>query len=271
MKKILFITACIAFMGLPARAQSVFSYSMSDGGGYLGVTVREVGPDDLAHFELKREAGVIIETVMEDTPAAEAGLQPDDVILRFDGEDVRSVRHFQRLVADTPPDRAVTLSLWRSGSSLDKTITLGSRKLPQAIWHDQRRADVTPFTLPDLRFEVPEGSNNVFFVARRPLLGIRGQAITEQLAETLGVTQKAGVLVMEVMEETPAQRAGIRAGDVIIGCDEEKIEEIADISSQMKPGDHELTLVRDKKPITLKVTIEDKDKPIRPQGKNIKL
>lgn len=271
MKKILFITACTAILALPAQAQSVFSYSLPEGGGYLGVTIREVGPDDLAQFQLQKEAGVIIESVMEDTPAAEADLQPDDVILRFDGEAVRSVRQFQRLVSDTPTDRAVTLSIWRDGSSLDKRVTMGSRKLSQTLWHGQRGAEVTPFALPDLRVEVPEGSNNVFFVTRRPLLGIRGQAITEQLAQTLGVTQKAGVLVMEVMEKTPAEKAGIQAGDVIIGCDGQKVEEISDISSHMKPGEHEVNLVRDKKPITLKVEIEDKEKPIRPQGKATKL
>src|SRR5512134_107021 len=95
------------------------------GGGRLGVVIEEVGKDDLARLKLAEERGAVVRRVEEGSPAAKAGLLKDDVILKFQGEDVRSATQLSRLVRETPAGRSVSLEVSRGGTTQRLTATVG--------------------------------------------------------------------------------------------------------------------------------------------------
>jgi serine protease Do len=258
-----------------AHAQAVRAYSWSlEGGGYLGVTLRDVTTEDVSRLGLSQAAGVIIESVVPDTPADAADLLESDLVLSFAGQDVLSVRQLQRLVSETPVGRSVSVTVLRSGRTLTKTVTIGKRDFrfegPEAF-HEFRH----PEGFDDFDVEIPELSiepgKNVFIYRNRPRLGIQGQTLTGQMADFLGVTEARGVLVMEVLENTPAATAGLQAGDVIVAVDGNKVDSISSLSSRLKTGTHQLTIVRDGNHRELSLEMEQKQKIREKDGNTIKM
>ena len=96
-------------------------------GAYLGISLRDVSAEDVSRLGLRDEFGALIETVSEESPAAEAGLQEGDVIATWNGERVESVAMLSRFVRETPPGRSVSLGVLRSGSQQTITVELGER------------------------------------------------------------------------------------------------------------------------------------------------
>jgi serine protease Do len=95
------------------------------GGGRLGVVIEEVGKDELGRLKLAEERGALVRRVEEGSPAAKAGIQKDDVILKYQGEDVRSATQLSRLVRETPAGRSVSLEVSRGGTTQHLTATVG--------------------------------------------------------------------------------------------------------------------------------------------------
>src|SRR4029079_6007798 len=113
----------------PAHAQSTTRVVtpkavqvVSGRGSQIGVTIRDVEDADAKASKLAAPTGVIIEEVADDSPASKAGLKKGAVVLEFDGERVRGVRHFTRLVQETPAGRRVQTSVMRDGQKLNVTI-----------------------------------------------------------------------------------------------------------------------------------------------------
>ncbi len=91
-----------------------FSFFFSDeGGSYLGVQMQEVSKENFAKFGLSAVRGVAVEKVLENSPAAQAGLQAGDVIVRFDGAEVTSVKKLTRLIGEVAPDHQTALTVLR--------------------------------------------------------------------------------------------------------------------------------------------------------------
>ena len=99
------------------RAAEVF---WSGGGSRLGVSITDVSADD---SKTKGNAGVLIDDVDEDSPAAKAGLKKGDIVVEFDGDRVRGVRQFTRLVSETPAGRTVTAAVMRDGQRVSLNVT----------------------------------------------------------------------------------------------------------------------------------------------------
>jgi S1-C subfamily serine protease len=179
--------------------------------------------------------------------------------VEFDGERVRSVAQFTRLVRETPPNRTVKTTLVREGTRQTLDIT------PEAGRADSQWTTIQPFTQ---RFATPNQDFGAFtFTPKRltpataPLqLGVSTIAVESQLATYFGV--KAGVLVTAVEAGTPAAMAGIRAGDVITSVGGRAIEQPATLSEAVRgaqPGAVlEIKLVRDKKEMTVKATLAER-------------
>ncbi|MGZ8846134.1 MAG: S1C family serine protease, partial [Pyrinomonadaceae bacterium] len=91
-----------------------FSFVL-DGGAYLGVSTEDVSKENMARYGMREVRGVGVTEVMKDSPAEKAGLRKDDVIIRFDGESVTSVRKLTRLVNESSADQTVRLTLSRGG------------------------------------------------------------------------------------------------------------------------------------------------------------
>jgi len=227
-------------------------------GASIGVSVRELTADEMSRAKLDRPGGVYVIDVREGSPAARAGLRSGDVVVAFDGERIRSVRHFSRLVLETAPGRAVPGEIVRGGARQTLTIT------PEAT-------DGLAGLVPQIRREIERGIRTLppdlpMGPPREPRarLGVTLTPLTDQLASYFGV--KEGVLVSAVEADSPAARAGLRAGDVVTAIDGRTVRTPADVSASVRMATPAATLdvrvVRDRKEIALKVTVPD-DRPSR--------
>lgn len=271
MKKLSLILVISTITCAPILGQSIQSYflGISPQGGYLGVTLKEVSSGDVARLGLPEESGAIIEQVLPDTPAEDAGLQASDVILRYAGQKVLSATQFRRLVSETPPGRNVEMTVWRNGSELVRTVEIDTRKGTHSRYHipGHRAGDILEnFDIEIPEFHLERGDQNIFVLRSPARLGISGESLTSQMAEFLGMAGKSGVLVMEVLDDSPAAAAGLKAGDVIVSCDGEEIGGISALRSHLSEGEHSLTIVRGGIRQTLSVTIPGKDS--RKEGKS---
>src|SRR5689334_1946254 len=133
----IFLTAGVALAqeAAPPPSADDFGNTFSffvDGGGFLGVYGEDISRDNMSKYHLSEPRGVGITQITPDSPAQKAGLRPDDVILRFDGENVTSVRKLNRLVSEIAPDHSVRITISRDGSEQELTATIGKRNNPNA-------------------------------------------------------------------------------------------------------------------------------------------
>lgn len=236
------------------------------GGSRIGISV-----SDLEVSTDAQTTGVRIDSVEEDSPAAAAGLQKGDVVVEFDGERVRSVRQFSRLVSETPAGRQVTAALTRDGRRMTVNITpqepSGARLFSGDTWRalDEARemARVAPRPVPPrppAAPRPPEFSLEPFMLLRGNQLGVTVNSLSDQLKEYFGV--KDGVLVTSVSDDSAAAKAGVKAGDVIVSLNGARIDSPSELREEMAGVDagaeFTLEITRDKKPMTLKGKAEER-------------
>ena len=233
------------------------------GGSYLGIGVAEIDGTRAKALSLPEERGVEITRVEEGGPVSKSGLAVGDVILEFNGQRVEGTEQFIRLVRETPPGREVKVVYSRAGSQQTITLRTAARKgvaLPgsEGVQFVMPGGEISALELPDLR--MPDVAKS-YMGWRSPALGVEGESLQSQLAKYFGVTQ--GVLVRSVMSGTPAERAGIRAGDVITRINDQAISTPREISSALRAAISEgkktvaVLLMRDRKEMSLNVTLEE--------------
>ena len=240
------------------RAQP--SVEIFGGGSRIGVSLRDVDDDDAKTSKLQTAAGAVIEEVSEESPAAKAGMRKGDVIVEFDGERVRGVRHLTRLVQETPEGRKISTVLMRDGQRV--TLTVEPRS-------GDYRLDAFG-SLDAFRYAVPKRLPSTPPAAKAPALtpelwhfegllgrtnlGITLQALTQQLGDYFGV--KEGALVTSVADNSAAAKAGVKAGDVITSFNGAAVDDPADVrrrTSSLEDGEEfTVGVIRDRKPLTLK-------------------
>lgn len=252
-------TVCIGIVSTPLAAQrDTRAIQLPDAlflrgpGASIGVSVR-----DLNNTE-KEKQGVAIESVTPETPAARAGLKTGDVVVEFDGEQVRSVRSFTRLVQETAPGRTVKVTIVRDGrrQTLDITPEESGRfstRVPPDISREVDRA---------LR-NVPFDFDELPFAGERARLGATLMPVSDQLLQHFGATN--GVLVSTVTPDSAAARAGLKAGDVITTVNERRVERLSDVTSALRDagsgGNVRLRVIRDRKELTLNATLPERERP----------
>ena len=222
------------------------------GSSFIGVMVQEIDGNRAKALKLPEEAGVEVTRIEPDSPAERAGFKVGDVVLHYNGQRVEGMEQFSRMVRETPPGREVKLDIYRSGAPQTITLRVGARRTSQPFemqpWQDQLRQ--FPPRLPDL----PRS----FMTWRSPVLGIDAEALDGQLAEYFGV--KEGVLVRSVARHSPAEKAGMKAGDVIVRVDDNPVTTPADISMNLRAqhrGSAVIVVMRDHHEVTLSVRLED--------------
>jgi serine protease Do len=255
-------------MPLTPEGPQNFSFFIA-GGSFLGVYAEDISKDNMGRYNLREVRGVGITQVVKDSPAEKAGLRKDDVILRFDGENVTSTRKLNRLVSEVAPDQSVRLGISRGGSEQEVSVTIGKRNESMNAgegFHALQglpglRGLITP-EAPGAnvwKWEGPEqgGEGMVFAFGNNRRIGVSTMQLTKQLAEYFGVAEGQGVLVTSVADDSPAAKAGIKAGDVITAIDGEKVEGAGDVArgiNKKKEGDVTLTVIRKGNPRTITVT-----------------
>ncbi len=266
--------------------------SFPGSGGYLGVDVTDVDDERASDLGMSRPRGVYIFEVVDGEPAAEAGIENGDVIVAWNGERVESVAQLRRLTGETPPGRAVDLTVLRDGAEREVTVELadrmgvfsGSRGLtflsPQVevsrvypspsrdarerVRERARELEGMAVRVREAQERAAEGMSRLVYLAGRPRLGANTQSLGDQLAEYFGV--EGGVLVTSVYEDTPASEGGLRAGDVIVGIGDEDVGDPNDLRealADLEPGEVSVRIVRDGAEQTLTVELEDRERPLR--------
>jgi serine protease Do len=217
------------------------------GSSYLGIGVADLTAERAKALNLKEVRGAEVTNVAEDSPAAKAGIKDGDVVLEYDGAPVQGIEQLTRLVRETPAARQVKVAVWRNGAPQTVTATVEARK--GAVI----RSDEIP------RFQM---------TWQNPVLGIEGESLRsqEQLAEFFGV--KDGVLVKLVRKNSAAEKAGVKAGDVVVKVDDSTVASPQEITRALRAlGSKKtftVTVVRNKKEIPLPVTMEERGGAIRP-------
>ena len=224
------------------------------GGSYVGVFVAEVDSQRAKALKLPEERGVEITRVEPGSPAEKAGLKANDVVLAYGGEQIEGMEQFRRLIRETPAGRRVNLTVFRNGATQTIAVTIGTAK-PQVFHFPEGGQLVTPqIMIPDM----PQ----VFPGAKSPVLGVETEPLSQQLAVFFGVNQ--GVLVRSVLPGSAAEKAGIKAGDVITKADDMDISSPGHLSMAVRAAfAHEkpiaLKLVRNKQPLSMTVKLEPID------------
>ena len=228
------------------------------GGTFLGVHVEDVSKENMGRYNMRDVRGVGVTEVVKDSPAEKAGLRKDDVILSFNGEAVTSTRKLNRLVSESSADQNVRLTISRGGSEQEIAATLGKRKPMNTIfngkWNDELKQKIEK-----MQKDFPKGKDGtwVFSMGSHRRIGVSTQPLSKQLAEYFGVTE--GILITSVTENSPAAKAGLKAGDIITAVDGEKVDSPGDVSrviGKKQEGSVTLTVVRDRNSRSVTVTPE---------------
>jgi membrane-associated protease RseP (regulator of RpoE activity) len=256
------------------KAVRAFSFALDGDGGYLGVQTKEVTKDNYSKLGLSSVRGVAIEKVLDNSPAAAAGLKAGDVIIRFENEEITSVRKLTRMVGEVAPDLEVRIAVLRNGVQQEIMATVGKRPAAQfgngsfvVTAPPLARAEIEKLKdlseLKDLNgtseFDVPGGKGKVFRWSTNTgrQIGVGVMLLSKQLSTHFGVD--SGVLISEVRDGSPAAKAGLKAGDIIVEADGKAVKDNFDLIraiGEKKEGDVTLTFIRDGKRQTLSVTPE---------------
>jgi len=175
--------------------------------GWLGIAPGEISPDLAEAMELDNHEGVVVQQVVDDTPAAEYGIKQGDVIVRFNEERVVDVQQFMFLVAETRPNTDVSIDVIRGGDTQTLTVRLAQRR-EEVVAQSPRRDDETP----DSWF------------------GMKVRTATPALAERFSVGFEDGVIVTEVEPSSPADAKGIARGDIITSIERQDVGSVEDFT-----------------------------------------
>ena len=186
--------------------------------GWLGVVIQGLTPELAKSFELENASGALVSRVLPDGPAESAGIERGDVIVEFAGMSIDEWRDLPRVVAATPVDEPVDVTVIRNGKKKTVRVTVGTLEEPQLA---QTGED--------------ESSPAVF--------GLRAQNLTPELAEQLGVDGGRGVVVTDVQSGSPADEAGLRRGDVIIEVNRNEIGDLSALRDQLQSADESVLML----------------------------
>lgn len=185
--------------------------------GHLGVVIQELSQSLAESFNLEESSGVLISQVVEDSPAAKAGLQQGDVIISYDNQPVMSVGGFRNLVASTPPNSQKELTIYRNGKQMKVKVTID--KLPK---NEKSTANGEQQT---------------------EELGLVIQTITPNIAEKYALKQSNGVLITQVKPGSIAAVSGIEAGTVILQVNRKAINNAAEFNQAIKQSEKEKSVL----------------------------
>ncbi|MGQ9570996.1 MAG: DegQ family serine endoprotease [Thermodesulfovibrionales bacterium] len=178
--------------------------------GWLGVTIQELTPELSQKFGLQKTAGALVSDVAKGSPAERAGITRGDIILEFNGREVKDVGNLRNMVAQSRVGSEVSIKILRSGK--EYIVRLVIAELPREI------AEAVPSTfLDDLEAEA--------------FTGLSVMNLTKEIAKQLGLRKdEKGVVVVRVEPASPADESGIRKGDIIKEIDKKPIENLEDFN-----------------------------------------
>lgn len=190
--------------------------------GWLGVMIQHVTPDLANRFGLERPIGALVGEVNAESPAEKAGIQPGDIIIEYNGKEISQMSQLPTMVAQTPIDTKAILTIIRNGKKKRITVTIG--KLDESQTASKEAGEET-----------------------EQELGMTVQELTPELARSLNIVKKAGLVITGVEPASNAAEAGLRPGDLILEINRtpvRTIREYQNILSKAKKGENILFLTK---------------------------
>ena len=242
-----------------------------EGGSWLGVEPREVTSDNAKELKLPGERGVVLGRIAPDSPASKSGLRENDVVTEINGQQVEGAMQFRRMIREIPAGRSVQLTVWRDGHTQKINVTLGKA---EELRRNMTRmapgmAGAFAFHVPDFPdlpevAEIPQmpsmEADGLMLYAGHPRLGIDAEDLAGQLGSFFGAPDGEGILVRSVNSGSPAEKAGVKAGDVITSLNGERIRSVGDLRQKLTAQYGE----KDK-------NAENKDKESNDKARTVKL
>jgi serine protease Do len=241
-----------------------------EGASWLGVESQEITSEKAKELKLPAERGVLLERIVPDSPAAKAGLKDNDVITEINGQRVEGAAQFRRMIHEIPAGRSVQFTVWRDGKAQSVGVTLGKSEDHGNMWF-KTAPRAFSFQLPNI--EMPEvapmpdmdmGAYGLL-AGSRPRLGIDAEDLSGQFGAYFGAPDGEGVLVREVNSGSPAEKAGVKSGDVITSLNGERIRSLGDLREKLAGKRDEKTVklgvLRNKSEVS--VTVEMPPPPSR--------
>lgn len=232
---------------------------VNSGGSWLGAGVAEVTPDKMKEFKLPAERGVVLGKIVPDSPAAKAGLKPNDVVTEINGQRVEGTEQFRRMIREIPAGRTAQFTVWRDGRTQNINVTIGKSEMRHGSTF------LAPAQPGSFAFQIPEMPEirgmfeNGPWTMNRTRLGIDAEELNGEFGNYFGAPDGEGILVRGVFPDTPAAKAGLKVGDVIISVNGERIRSVGELRAKMVEQAQDNTtlklgLIRNKAPLT--VTVE---------------
>src|SRR5437667_1632195 len=228
---------------------------------YLGVDITDVSADRLSALKLKEERGVEVTMVDQDAPAGKAGLREHDVILTMNGTNIESGAQLRRMIHETPPGRVVNFGISRDGQPLTIKVQLSDKRKAFAKNSGKEfkfEVPALPPVPPMPEFDMPM---SVVVVHSSMRSGLVVENLSPQLGEFFGAKNGKGVLVRSVDKGSRADKAGFRAGDVIVKINGEPIHDSGDFTHAIhgrKADSVNVGIIRDKKEQTLTLSLPER-------------
>lgn len=174
--------------------------------GFLGVSIQSVNETMAKSLGLKDQRGAIVANVVDDSPAAKAGVKRGDVVISLNGQKIEKARDLSRLAADLKPGSAAKMQILRAGKPVSLTVAVG--RMPdeeQMIARAPSRENVAS------------------------TLGFQAQDLTPEIARQVGARTRTGVVISNVAQGSPAAQVGLQRGDVIIEVNQKRVRNVSEM------------------------------------------
>jgi len=234
--------------------------------GWLGVSIEE-----------NEEGKVRIIAIEKESPAELAKLKEGDMVLKIEREEVTSTKMLAKEIRKRKPGKTITLKIERNGKEIDVKVKLGEyseknvrieleSKFPRLFIAPKPPKPPGIPKLPEIRKlpkppEPPEPRLFSWGLEHRKYIGIYLEEINRELSEYFGVKEGRGLLVAKITKDSPAEKAGLKVGDVIIKADGIRTEQARDLTGVIQDKEKgeriKLELLRNKKVRSVEVEIEE--------------
>lgn len=173
--------------------------------GWLGVMIQNVSQDLAKQFGLDRPIGALVGEVSPGGPAEKAGILPGDIIVEYKGTEITQMNMLPTLVAQTPVGETVNVALFRNGKKKNVSITVAK------LEEDEAAAEI----------------------GQESVLGLTVQQLTPELAQSLKIKDKEGIIVANVEPGSAAEEAGLRPGDLILEVNRQEIKNMEEYNKAL--------------------------------------
>lgn len=246
---LLWTTACSH--GMDGKRRIVLVKSPDERAGYLGVSTQDMTRRLAKSMDVKTAEGALVNEVMDNSPAEDAGLKEEDIIVEVDGKKIGDSDELREVVRKIVPGTKVDVVVMRKDER--KTLAATIDKVPSS------RSYSYSYSMPPMPRIPRRPRMDIQIFSNTAQLGMTISSLNKQLGKYFEAPDGRGVLVQEVESDSKAEKAGFQAGDVITKIGDERIEDVQDVTHSLrdyKEGDKanvEIIRKGEKKTLTLEV------------------